>query len=166
MSDSVRTIDAAGLKALLKERFEHPELYRDKHVFIWQAYWHDGIQSELVMDVMRQDFSKPKNERRIFRLISPCSRDRYIEKTSGARSNPKVGYLFYQPLRLVLEGEDIPENPLTLKEFINAAKEFLSVNGDKLPVVVYLPYTYDPSALDASHEQYIFTPQSTSSESD
>ena len=59
MTASLKTIDQTGVQALIRERLEHPELYADKPLFIWQAEWYDGIQQKLIVDASL-DFNRGK----------------------------------------------------------------------------------------------------------
>ena len=48
MTKEIKTINQEGVSALLKERLERPDLYADKPLLLWGAYWEDGFQHLLV----------------------------------------------------------------------------------------------------------------------
>lgn len=45
-------IDQTGIKALLRERLEQPELFRGRPLIIWRAEFHDGIQERIVHELL------------------------------------------------------------------------------------------------------------------
>lgn len=63
MLSNVPTINQDGVSALLKERLEHPDLYIDKPLIIWNSEFLDGIMSSLVLKVLKEfNHGKPKEQ--------------------------------------------------------------------------------------------------------
>lgn len=63
MSEEIKKINQAGVSALLKERLEHPDLYVDKPLVIWNSDYLDGVMSGLVREALRElNQGKPREQ--------------------------------------------------------------------------------------------------------
>lgn len=61
--EGIKTINQDGVSALLKERLEHPDLYIDKPLVIWNCDFFDGIMSDLALTAVRKfNRGKPKEQ--------------------------------------------------------------------------------------------------------
>lgn len=146
MGSHPRYIGQSGIKALLSARFAHPKLYADEALLLWRATWLDGIQLPLVLDTMRPDCGKPKEQRRSFRIITLRPGKDYRAALATPRQGLTVGYVVY------------PSEPLTLGLCLYELDRLIEANGSRCPLVVYLPYNH--CAVECPGEQYIFEPES------
>ena len=145
MSDSVKTIDQAGIRALIRERHKNPSLYADKPVFIWRAEWLDGVQQRLLVhECMDFNRGKDREDWKVFRLVTVRKEDTPLESSWGNRK--AVGYALYT------------RKPPLLEEYLKEVDRLIRANNNSLPVIVYLPYKYQSIHLEG--DQYIFVPQS------
>lgn len=63
MSEIINTISQTGIKELLRERLEQPLAYADRPLLIWRSYFFDGVQEQLVREVIKEhNESLPKAE--------------------------------------------------------------------------------------------------------
>lgn len=140
MPDAIETIDRAGVQALVRERFEHPEQYAGKPLFIWQAAWHDGIQQKLIVDTSL-DFNKgsAREDWSFFRLITVRDESASLKGTAG------IGQL---------AGYVVTTRTLPLDEYLAVVGQLIDDNSTSFPMIVYLPYRYQPMPLPG--EQYVF----------
>lgn len=145
METGLNTIDQSGIRALLKARLEQPELYADKPLFIWQSAWHDGIQQGLGIDLMRQiNKGKSKEEWRCFRIRALGNFENRFPMPNIKSKGITAGYFVFT------------NKPLSLGYFLNEVEQFMISREHAVPLIVYLPYRYQPVRLEAEH--YIFEP--------
>ena len=134
------TIDQAGVQALIRERLEHPELYADKPLFIWQAAWHDGVQQKLIVDASL-DFNRGKAREQwsYFHLTT------VVDDNACLGTPHDTGHLV---------GNVINPRNLPLDDYLRIVSKLIDDNKSSLPMIVYLPYRYQP--IDLPGEQYVF----------
>lgn len=149
MAETVEAVDQTGMRALIRERLEHPELYADKPLFIWQASFGDGIQQELfIRSCIEFNRCKAPDERKYFRLIT--LRDESIGSDSQSKLNEgnPAGYV-------------ITTRTLCQDQYLHEVEKLIKENNNALPIIVCLPYRYKPITVDKrcfAAEQRIFTP--------
>lgn len=137
-----KTIDQSGMRALIWERLEHPGLYADKPLFIWQAALDDGIQQQLAIDASL-DFNKGKtrDDWSYLRLIA--ARDENACLKGPGEKGHLAGYV-------------VNTSNLPLEEYLMIVNRLIDDNKSSLPLIVYLPFRYQPITLPG--EQYINDP--------
>lgn len=138
-----------GMRALIWDRLEHPDLYADKPLFIWQASFGDGIQQELfIKTCIEFNRGKLQDERKYFRLITLRGKsDDYDSQSKLNEGNP-AGYV-------------ITTRTLSLDQYLREVSRLIEENNKALPIIVYLPYRYEPGKVDKpcfAAEQRIFAP--------
>ena len=142
MSAQIKSMDQIGVLALLKVRAECPEQYADKPLFIWQAEVLDGIQLGLVMKACRDlNRGKTDDEKKHFRNITV--RDENAKLKQPHAQGQQVGYV-------------ITTRTLPLEEYLRTVRRLLKDNQSRVPMIVYLPFTYQP--VDLPGEQYVCHP--------
>ena len=63
MQTNIKTINQAGVSALLKERLEHPDLYVGSPLVIWNSDFLDGVMSGLVRKAIKElNQGKPREQ--------------------------------------------------------------------------------------------------------
>ena len=149
MANTVETIDQTGMRALILERLEHPGLYADKPLFVWQCVWPDGIQQEVLLHACR-DFNRDKDREdwSIFRLTTVRDGENQLNKPSGNFKFRVGGYLIHS-------------RTLSLEYYLHEVGKLIEENNSTLPLIVYLPYRYEQSIADETcfnAEHRIFTP--------
>lgn len=149
MVTPVRTIDQAGIRALLHVRLEHPEPYADKPLFIWQSAWHDGIQEGLVSKTcLDLNKGKPRDEWRYFRLITVRKGGNHLNSPDRKDKGRLSGYV-------------INTRTLTPDNYLREVGRLIEENNNAVPLIVYLPYRYEPGhdiETCFGAEQLLFTP--------
>lgn len=145
----IRGIDQTGMRALIWERLEHPELYADKPLFIWQGVWRDGIQQEVLLHACR-DFNRGKEQDdwSVFRLTTVRDDDSYLNTPDSKFEGRVAGYL-------------ISTRTLSLENYLREVNKLIEENNGALPLIVYLPYRYDRRGVDETcfkAEHCIFAP--------
>lgn len=144
MKEPMNTIDQSGIRTLLNARFECPEGYTDKPLFIWQVEHNDGIQLRLVLDVMRKDHDKPLEARRCFRSITIADGKDYLAYLNDPREWQVVGVTAH------------PREMDTLSDYLKEVEKLIAANDAARPLIIYLPYKYQ--SVELPGEQYIFEP--------
>ncbi len=96
MASTVETVDQTGMRALIMERLERPELYADKPMFVWQCVWSDGIQQEVHLHACR-DFNRGKDREdwSVFRMTTVSYNDSHLNKPGSKFKGRVAGYLIH-----------------------------------------------------------------------
>lgn len=145
----MKPVDQTGLRALIWERLEHPELYADKPLLIWQASWDDGIQQELfIKTCIEFNRGNAQDERKYFRLITLRGESDDYDSQSKLNAGHPAGYVI--TTRTLSQDQDLRDVSRLMEE-----------NKNTLPIIVYLPYRYEPGKVDKpcfTAEQRIFAP--------
>lgn len=149
MTTPIEFIDQTGMRALILERLEHPEVYADKPLFIWQASFGDGIQQELfIKTCIELNRCKASDERKYFRLITLREESIGSDSQSKLNEGNPAGYV-------------ITTCTLCQDQYLREFEKLIKENNNVLPIIVYLPYRYKPITVDKTcfaAEQRIFTP--------
>lgn len=170
MIDNIKLIDQSGIRALLRERLEQPDLYVGKPLIIWCADFHDGIQERIVREVLT-DYNEGKapDDKRWFKeaVIKNYSRTKadivYFMIGDFSFSDEKhmdVGLLVIDPANALSSFQPYGSKMYdVLKTLINN-RTWLGVKaGQSLPMVCYMN-TNDGERADSADfpeaEQYIF----------
>lgn len=145
----IKSIDQTGLRALIRERLEHPELYADKPLFIWQASWGDGIQQELfIKTCVEFNSGKAQDERKYFRLLTLRGESDDYDSQSKLNDGHPAGYV-------------ITTSTLSQDQYLREVSRLIKENNHALPIIVYLPYRHEPGKVDkpcCAAEERIFAP--------
>lgn len=149
MANAVETVDQTGMRALIMERLERPELYTDKPLFVWQGVWSDGIQQEILLHACR-DFNRGKTQEdwSVFRVTTVSDGDSHLNKPDSKFEGRVAGYL-------------ITTRTLSLENYLREVGKLIEENNSALPLIVYLPYRYEQRVVDETcfmAEHRIFTP--------
>lgn len=149
MIQNLKSIDQTGMRDLIRERLEHPELYADKPMFIWQASFGDGIQQELfIKTCIKFNRGKAKDERKYFRLITLRDESNDSDSQSKVNDGHLTGYV-------------ITTRTLSQDQYLREVEKLIKENNNALPIIVYLHYRYKPITVDKTcfaAEQRIFAP--------
>ena len=71
MIQNIKTIDQTGIKALLKERVEHPEKYINTPLIIWRADLRDDVHEEILRDVFNEfNADRTGRDRRWYKIAT------------------------------------------------------------------------------------------------
>lgn len=126
---NISEISRTRVKELLRKRLQKPDEYIGKPLIIWRAYYFDGIQEQLVKEVLRERNSGlPK------------------EEWKGVLVNPKTA----RKERLAFVAVD------TLADYDKTLAEFADI---PLVVYAAMPSPEESILADFPNaEQYIFTP--------
>lgn len=170
----MKTIDQSGIKNLIAKRIKTPEQYVNKPLIIWRSNFDDGIQ-ERILEEAFDEWNKEKTTeerkwfcRTLLGLDTPQTtydltnkeiiRNDVDESLFGAY---QIGLLVFDPIFVSMDYESNPESLKMYHAIINNRKwgdiEILA----GVPVVSFMPYTYDwfqtPDAYPTA-EQYVFKP--------
>ncbi len=151
MINTLKTIDQAGIKALIKERLENPEKYVNKSLIIWRSNIGDGIQGRILREV-RDDYNKllPKNEQKSFTVTYDTDLQRALAETNGIVALDPTGGAIQWKLY-----------PDTLKDFQTRLNNPGSLSDKAAPVVAFMPYHsewFETPEVYTNAEQYLFQP--------
>lgn len=145
----MKPVDQTGMRALIWERLEHPELYADKPLFIRQASWGDGIQQELfIKTCIEFNRGNAQDVRKYFRLITLRGESDDYDSQSKLNEGHPAGYV-------------ITTRTLSHDQYLRDVSRLIEENNKALPIIVYLPYRYEPITADETcpaADQRIFTP--------
>lgn len=145
----MKPVDQTGLRALIWKRLEHPELYADKPLFIWQASFGDGIQQELfIKTCIEFNRGNAQDERKYFRLITLRGESDDYDSQSKLNEGHPAGYV-------------ITTRTLSQDQYLREVSRLIEENNKALPTIVYPPYRYEPGMVDKpcfAAEQRIFAP--------
>lgn len=145
----MKHVDQTGMRALIWERLEHPDLYADKPLFIRQASWGDGIQQELfIKTCIEFNRGNAQDEQKYFRLITLRGESDDYDSQSELNEGHPAGYV-------------ITTRTLSQDQYLSEVSRLIKENNKALLTIVYLPYRYEPiTAYETclATEQCIFAP--------
>ena len=145
----MKHVDQTGMRALIWERLEHPDLYADKPLFIRQASWGDGIQQELfIKTCIEFNRGNAQDEQKYFRLITLRGESDDSNSQSKLNEGHPAGYV-------------ITTRTLNHNQYLREVSRLIEEKNKALPTIVYLPYRYEPITADETclaTEQRIFAP--------
>ena len=149
MKTELRTIDQTGMRALIMERLERPELYADKPLFVWQGVWSDGVQQEVLLHACR-DFNRGKDREdwSVFRMTTVGDGENHLNRPDSTFVGRVAGYLIHT-------------RTLSLEHYLREVGKLIEENNSSLPLIVYLPYRYEQRGVDDTcfnAEHCIFAP--------
>lgn len=94
MISNLKTIDQQGIKSLLRERLEHPELYTNKPLIIWRSDLYDNIQKR-ILDQAVEDCNKGRDAECVKWYRKVCADFREYDVTNNRVINPNDGWSVY-----------------------------------------------------------------------
>ena len=133
----MKHVDQTGMRALIWERLEHPDLYADKPLFIRQASWGDGIQQELfIKTCIEFNRGNAQDEQKYFRLITLRGESDDSNSQSKLNEGHPAGYV-------------ITTRTLNHNQYLREVSRLIEEKNKALPTIVYLPYRYEPITAEA-----------------
>lgn len=90
MISNLKTIDQQGIKSLLRERLEHPELYTNKPLIVWRSEINDGIQTRILHHAV-EDYNNGRDAESVKWYHMACADFGEYDITNNSRINPNNG---------------------------------------------------------------------------